>query len=175
MSEEVRFATSGTLDEAFFKANAKYMLSPKFRRRRMILALAITVMCLAEYAWFRNTAFLVILAIYWVTYYPLTLWYQRSAVKTLTKRFCETYADGRCEVASSCTEEGVLCENRSAGGAVTVKYEHMHSLAVADHAFILMSKAGQFTAFFTDELDEQAQKDLRSYLCAKCPQMKIIR
>lgn len=175
MSDEARFATAGILDEAFFKANAKYLLSPKFRRRRMILAAVITALCLAEYAWFRNAAFLVILAIYWITYYPFTLWYQRSAVGTLTKRFRENYADGKCEMISACTEEGVFCENRSAGGALTVRYEHLHSLAVADHAMILMSKAGQFTVLFTDGLSEQEQKELRAYLCEKCPGIKVIR
>lgn len=175
MSDEARFVTAGTLDEAFFKANAKYLLSPKFRRRRLILAAVVTALCLAEYAWYRNAAFLVILAIYWITYYPFTLWYQRSAVNTLTKRFRETYADGQCEMISSCTEEGILCENRSTGGALMVKYEHLHSLAVADHALILMSKADQFAVLFTDGLNEQEQMELRAFLREKCPHIKVIR
>lgn len=175
MNDVKRFTTSGTLDAAFFKEHAKYMLGPKFRRKRMLLAALVTALCVLDYIWTRSTSFLWILAIYWITYHPFTLWYRHSAVKTLTRRFCETYADGKCDVTTSCTEEGVLCENHSAGGAVTVKYEHLHTMAVAERAFILMSQAGQFNVVFRNCLTEQEQKDLQAYLLKKSPELKIIR
>lgn len=175
MSEEVRFETTGVLDEVFFKENAKYLLSPKFHQRRMILAALITVFLLAEAIWFSMPSLLVILAIYWITFYPMTLWAQRRAAKTLTKRQYETYPDGRCEIGTSCVEAGVRSENRTAGGAVVVSYEHLATLAMADHAYILMSKANQLVVFFTDELTEEERNALREHLMEKCPKLKIIR
>lgn len=175
MSEEIRFETTGILDEAFYKENARYLLSPKFHHRRLILALVIVIMCLSGYCLLNDRHFLHLLIIYAVAYVPFTLWYRRSAAKTSIKRHREIYPDGKCELTTACTPEGVRSENLTTGGVGVVKYEHLHTLARADHAFILMTKAGQFTVFFTDGLSAQEQSDLRAHLCEKCPKLKIIR
>lgn len=175
MTDESRFVTTGTLDEAFFKENARYMLTGQFNRRRMILAIAVTALCLAEYIWLKSPVFLWILAFYWLTYIPFTLWYRRNVAKTSIKRFQESYPDGKCQLTTACTPEGVWGENHTSGGSSTVKYEHLQTMAVADHAYILMTKAGQYTVCFTDELTEQEKGEMRAYLCEKAPQMKVIR
>lgn len=175
MTDDALFVTSGTLDEAFFRENAKYMLTSKFNHRRLILAALITVMCIVEGLWLRSWAFLWILLAYWATYIPFTLWYRRSAAKTSIKRFKENYPEGKCEMTTACTPEGVWTENHTSGGSGTIKYEHLHTLAVADHAYILLTKAGQYTVCFTDELTEQEQADLRAHLCEKAPKMKVVR
>ncbi len=175
MTDDARFVTSGTLDEEFFKENAKYLLSSQFQRKRLILAVAVNVLCIAEGLWLRSPVFLWILIFYWATYIPFTLWYRRSAAKTSIKRFKESYPDGKCEMTTACTQEGVWTENHTSGGSGTIKYEHLQTMAVADHVFILLTKAGQYTVCFTDELTEQEKSDLRAYLCEKAPQMKVIR
>ena len=175
MTDDALFITSGTLDEAFFNENAKYMLSRRFNCKRLILAAAVTALCVGEALWFRSWAFLWILAAYWATYIPFTLMYRRSAAKTSIKRFKETYPEGKCEMTTACTPEGVWSENHTSGGKGTIQYEHLQTMAVADHAYILLTKAGQYTVFFTDELAEQEQADLRAYLCEKAPKMKVVR
>lgn len=175
MSEEVRFETTGVLDDAFFKENAKYLLSSKYYLKRLILGILLTVLILAEVVWLSMPSMLIVLAIYWGMYYPLTLLYQRRAAKILIKRQREAYPDGRCEIVAACVEEGVRCENRTSGGTVVVDYAHLSTMALAKHAYILMSKASQFTVFFTDGLTEQEKTDLQAYLREKCPKLKIIR
>lgn len=175
MIDNALFVTSGTLDEAFFHENAKYMLTGRFNRKRLILAAAVTALCVGEALWFRNWAFMWILLAYWASYIPFTLWYRKSAAKTSIKRFQETYSQGKCELTTACTPEGVWTENHTSGGSGTIGYEHLHTMAVADHAYILLTKAGQYTVCFTDALSQQEKADLRAYLCEKAPKMKVIR
>lgn len=73
MIDNALFVTSGTLDEAFFHENAKYMLTGRFNRKRLILAAAVTALCVGEALWFRSWAFMWILLAYWATYIPFTL------------------------------------------------------------------------------------------------------
>lgn len=175
MTDDARFVTSGTLDEAFFHENAKYMLTSRFNRKRLILAAAVTALCVGEALWFRSWTFMWILLAYWATYIPFTLWYRRSAAKTSIKRFKEIYPEGKCEMTTACTLEGVWSENHTSGGSGTIQYEHLQTMAVADHAYILLTKAGQYTVCFTDQLTEQEKSELRAYLCEKAPKMKVIR
>lgn len=175
MTEEARFATTGTITDSFYKDNAQYMISPQFRRKRLILATLVVGMCLAGYVLVQNVMYLYILGIYAVTYVPFTLWYRRSAVKTLIKRSHEVFSDGKYTITVSCTDQGVRSENHATGGATVVEYASLDTLAMGEGAFILMSKAGQFTVFFTESMSEQEMGELLAFLQEKCPKLKIIR
>lgn len=175
MTEQSFFTTTGTLNDAFFQNNAQYMVSPQFQRNRLIVATIIIGICLAGYAAFQDTQFLILLGVYAVLYVPTTLWYRRSAVKTLIKRTHELCHNGEFTITVSCTETGVRSENHASGGVTVVEYANLATLAVGEGAFILMSQAGQFTVFFTDGMDDEAKGQLLAFLKEKCPKLKIIQ
>lgn len=175
MNEDVRFITTGKLNEAFFRRNSRYLLSPKYIRVRVILYAVILVVFLGGYFITTWSLYLSALAIYTALTVAMIFIDRKRAAKTLTKRLCETAPDGEILVTTCCTERGVRCENQTSGGMTEIEYKHLDTLAMAEGAMILMTKASQFTVFFTDCMTEQEQRELQAFIQEKCPQIKIKR
>ena len=175
MNEEAQFITTGKLNEAFFHRNSRYLLSPKYIRTKLILLAVVTVLLLGSYFLMGRPLYLIMLAVYAVFSAAMLFVDRNRAAKTLTKRLLETAPDGEVLLTTSCTDSGIRSENHTNGGTTEIEYKHLSTLAVAEGAMILMTKASQFTVLFTDCLTEQELRELQVFIEEKCPQIKIKR
>lgn len=171
-SGEKRFASDVTLDEAFFRANAHYMLSDSFYRKRLILLAVIAVLCMAAYLWSRQTLFLIYLAIYAVLWFVIHFRYQKKAVDTQIQRMKENAPSGQVEMSLCCTDEGVLLENHLSGGSATFAYADITHYVETDRWLILASRAGQFFAFDKTNIADGGHEALMAFIREKCPDIK---
>ncbi len=173
MSEEVRFETTGVLDEAFLRKTFKYSISPQWcwiRISRMLLT-SLPFLLTSEFLGRQTT--LILLAAFWIAFVLITIWMLRRSLDVSVKSFRERYDGGTCEITTSCIPEGIRTVNRTNGNVNVLKYEHIRSLRVVEDAFFLTTEAAQLLTYFTNGLTRQEKTELIAFLKEKRPQLKI--
>lgn len=173
MLADGRFATTGRVDEDFFRQNVKYLLS----RRYMVQLWTLRAVGLAGFA---------VLAVVLQQALPLVLgaaWLALSfflqgrrlcrMARLNARRLGETVPDGVVMMTTSFHEDGVHSHNETTGGKVVMPYEHIVRLKETEEHLLLFSRADQYEVVFKHQLEEKDVQQLKAYLAGKCQGLKI--
>lgn len=80
---------------------------------------------------------------------------------------------GEIQLTTSCTQEGVRCENHTIGGVVTLPYDAFMRAAETEHYLLLVSKERAAITFFKDSLSPVDEAGLRELIRQRCPKARL--
>lgn len=171
--EAGKFATTGRLDEAFFRRNMKHLVSRKYQ----VQVWAFRVLALVYFAMLgillKQALFFLLGAVLLGLSFLVQAWRLRRMAGLQVKRISEIAPDGVLMMTTSFHEDGVHGRNETTGAHAVLPYEHIACLKESDEHLLLITRARQFQAVFKEQLEEKDVQDLKHYLKGKCPGIRM--
>lgn len=168
-----QYRTSGTLDEAAIKENAKIYVPTWYRW----LTRAFCVFCFLFFLLFsligKNVVFSCFFLFGTVLFasYPTLL--RRRYWKLTITRLTEQTGTSSFRLETFFNVDGLVVRNLETDGSVLLRYEDIAYLSESKHYFALMTRGQQFTLIFKDCLTDEQKKSFIHDMKQRCPKLKV--
>ena len=172
--ETNKYRTSGIIDEAAYREISKFSVSRGrvwFARIFSVFMGLFTILMLIV----RDYPYMVLSLAFTVLFAVGPTLIAKLYLRGTLKRVREAYPDGRIQMETWFTEEGVALHNLSDGAQLVLPYSAFRKAAESEHYFYLCTKANQFTLVFKSYLTPSEQGEFLSFLQQKCPDIKVVR